>query len=50
MKIFTYICTIGSERFKQVQGVDYDEPFSPVTMLKFIRTLLAITTHFDYEI
>ena len=36
--------------FQQVQGVDYDEAFSPVEMLKSIRIILAITAHFDYEI
>ncbi|KAL0405227.1 UNVERIFIED_CONTAM: hypothetical protein Slati_3836600 [Sesamum latifolium] len=29
---------------------DYDETFSPVAMLKFIRILLAIASYFDYEI
>jgi hypothetical protein len=28
--------------FKQIQGVDSDETFSPVTMLKSTRILLAI--------
>jgi hypothetical protein len=36
--------------FRQVQGVDYDESFSPVVMLKSIRIILAIATYFDYEI
>jgi len=36
--------------FKQIQGVDYDETFSPVAMLKSIRILLAIAAYFDYEI
>ena len=31
-------------------GVDYDETFSPVAMLKSIRILLAIAAHYDYEI
>src|SRR3954469_19439715 len=26
--------------FRQVQGVDYDETFSPVVMLKFVRIML----------
>ena len=26
------------------------KPFSPVAMLKSIRILLSITTHYDYEI
>jgi len=36
--------------FRQVQGVDYDETFSPVAMLKSVRILLAIAAYFDYEI
>ena len=36
--------------FRQVQGVDYDETFSPVAMLKSIRIILAIAAYFDYEI
>ena len=36
--------------FRRVQGVDYDETFSPVAMLKSVRILLAIAAYFDYEI
>ena len=36
--------------FKQTHGVDYDETFSPVTMLKSIRILLAIDAYYDYKI
>ena len=36
--------------FPQVQGVDYDETFSPVAMLKSIRIMLAIAAFYDYEI
>ncbi|XP_078165506.1 uncharacterized protein LOC144560202 [Carex rostrata] len=36
--------------FKQIHGIDYDETFSPVAMLKSIRILLAIAAYFDYEI
>ena len=36
--------------YRQWQGVDYDETFSPVSMIKSIRTLLAIAAHQDYEI
>ena len=35
--------------FKQIQGVDYDETFSPVAMLS-IRILLAIAAFYNYEI
>src|SRR3954464_3576917 len=36
--------------FRQVQGVDYDETFSPVAMFKSIQILLAIVAFHDYEI
>ena len=36
--------------FKQTYGIDYDETFSPVVMLKSIRILLAIAAYYDYEI
>jgi len=36
--------------FRQVQGVAYDETFSPVAMLKSVLIILAIAAYFDYEI
>src|SRR4051812_31576686 len=36
--------------FRQVQGIDYNETFSPVAMLKSVRIVLAIAAYFDYEI
>ena len=36
--------------FKQINGIDYDETFSPIAMLKSIRILLAISAYYDYEI
>src|SRR4051812_47892775 len=36
--------------YRQVQGVDYDETFSPVAKLKSVRILLAIAAYYDYEI
>ena len=36
--------------FKQIQGVDYDETFSLVAMLKSIQILLAIAAFYDYGI
>jgi hypothetical protein len=41
---------IGGEVFKKIHGIDYDETFSPVVMLKSVRILLAIVVYFDYEI
>src|SRR5437016_1650979 len=36
--------------FRQIQGVDYDETFFPVAMLKSIRIMLTIAAFYDYEI
>ena len=36
--------------FRQVQGVDYDETFSPVAMLKSAWIMLPIATFYNYEI
>ena len=51
MEMFTSIkARLVVKGFKQIQGVDYDETFLPVAMLKSIRILLAIATFYDYEI
>ena len=34
----------------QKEGIDYEETFSPVAMLKSIKILLYIAAHYDYEI
>ena len=36
--------------YTQKEGIDYDETFSPVAMLKSIRILLSIVAALDYEI
>ena len=36
--------------YRQHYGIDYDKTFSPVAMLKFIRIMLAVAAHLDYEI
>ena len=41
---------LSQKGFRQVQGVDYDESFSLVSMLKSVRIMLAITAFYDYEI
>src|SRR6266516_3812755 len=37
-----YKARLVAKGFRQVQGVDYDENFSPVAMLKSVRIMLAI--------
>ena len=36
--------------FKQIHGIDYDETFLPVAILKSIQIILTITAYYDYEI
>ncbi|KAD6119012.1 hypothetical protein E3N88_10283 [Mikania micrantha] len=48
--VHTYKARLVAKGFTQTQGVDYDETFSPVAMIKSIRILLAITAYYDYEI
>ena len=49
-KVHTYKARLVAKGFKQSHGIDYDETFSPVVMLKSIRILLAIAAYYDYEI
>ena len=48
--VTVYKARLVAKGFSQVQGVDYDETFSPVAMLKSVRIMLAIAAFFDYEI
>ena len=36
--------------YTQKKGVDYEENFLPIAMLKSICTLLSIVAYYDYEI
>ena len=45
-----YKVRLIAKGYKQKQGVNFDETFSPVAMLKSIRILLVMTTYHDYEI
>ena len=42
-----YKARIVAKGFRQVQGVDYDESFSLVSMLKSVRIMLAIATFYE---
>ena len=42
-----YKARIVAKGFRQVQGVDYDESFSLVSMLKSVRTMLAIAAFYE---
>ena len=49
-QVDTYKARLVAKGFRQKHGIDYDEIFSPVAMLKSIRILLAIAAYYDYEI
>ena len=36
--------------YSQHEGIDYQDTFSPVAILKSIHTLLAIIAFYDYKI
>ncbi|KAL8099752.1 hypothetical protein AgCh_032122 [Apium graveolens] len=48
--MFRPIARLVAKGFKQIHGIDYDETFSLVAMVKSIRILLAIAAFLDYEI
>ena len=48
--IQTYKARLVAKGYRQRHGIDYEETFSPVAMIKSIRIMLAIAAYFDYEI
>ena len=48
--VTVYKARLVAKGFRQVQGIDYDETFSPVAKLKSVRIMLAISAYYDYEI
>ena len=48
--VHTFKARLVAKGFKQIHGIDFDETFSPVAMLKSIQILLAIVAYYDYEI
>ena len=49
-KVETYKVYLVIKNYRQHYGIDYDEIFSPVTMLKSIQIMLTIVAYMDYEI
>ena len=50
VNVTIYKARLVAKGFLKVQGVDYDETFSPVAMLKSVGIMLAVAAFFDYEI
>ena len=48
--IQTYKARLVAKGYRQIQGIDYEETFSPVVMIKSIRILMALAAHLVYEI
>ena len=49
-QINTFKVRLVAKGYSQRQGINYDETFSPVAMIKSIRILLNIAAYYDYEI
>ena len=49
-KVETFKAMLVAKGYTQKEGIDYEETFPPITMLKSIRILLSIAAHYDYEI
>ena len=49
-KVETFKARLVAKGYTQKEGIDYDETFLPVAMLKSIRIFLSIAAHYDYEI
>ena len=45
--VTVYKARLVAKGFRQVQGIDYDETFSPVAMLKSVRIMLEIATFYE---
>ena len=48
--MITYKAKLIAKGYRQRQGIDYNETFSRLAMLKSKRILLVIVANYDYEI
>ena len=49
-KVETFMARLVAKGYTQMKGIDYEEAFLPVTMLKSIRRLISIAAYYDYKI
>ena len=49
-KFETFKARLVPKGYTQKEGIDYEETFSPIAMLKPVKIHLSIATHYDYEI
>ena len=49
-KVETFIARLVAKAYTQKEGIDYEETFSLVAMLKSIQIFLAVAASLDYEI
>ena len=45
--MITYKATLEVKGYHQSKGIDYDETFSPLVMVKYKKILFAIVAHYD---
>ena len=48
--VHIYKARLVAKGYRHIHGIDYEETFSPVAMIKSIRIMLAIAAYLDYEI
>jgi hypothetical protein len=48
--VHIYKARLVVKGFKKIHSINYDETFSPVAMLKYVRIVLAIAAYFNYKI